>query len=1322
MSRGRLGLLVAILSTLTAGLAAAGVPIQLSEPQTRVLVSPDGVTVQLAASNNRQSPVSVWLTLELLDPSDGVASRLEDGAVLRPGSSVLERRLALPAGRAPTELLWYRLRYRIIPEPAGDAPPLERVMALGTFMPQAFEVRVSAPAAIFPGARFRVQVRAESLALSRGARSVVIEGQLTLDDAEKPLKSTAITNRRGNAVLNFTLPDKIETEQATLRVTARRGGFIREAEKEIDVHRRPNFLISTDKPLYQPGQVVHVRALARSAFQRPLSGQEISLRIEDADDELVYRAELNSSRFGVVSHDWRIPDNLRLGDYTLRFLPADDEDLGGSHTIRISRYELPTFAVQVKADRGFYLPGENAEVEVRADYLFGKRVARGRVKVTRQEERRWDFHEQEWKVEEEIAAEGDTGPGGSFTARLELGALHQALADRSYQRFRDYTFAAYYTDSSTGRTEQRRFRLRITRQPIHLYLIEAGAGGSFEGVPADYYVSTSYPDGSPCRCEVAIHPRAGVHPGPRLRTVRTSRYGVAQVEDLLLPESKPHGLMLIARDSQGRSAHWAESVDLRQGVYVGVKTNQALYHPGEPVEISLTTSKPGITLVLDVATEKQVVVHSELVRMGRGEARLILPYRPEFRGILSVAAYSLTEGDSWSFPYGTRNIIYPHDPSLRVEARLDQPVYRPGSDAMAQLRVRAADGRPVEAVLGAVVFDQAVEERARADGEFSGRFGFDDGRWDPYATSIAGLTRRALERLDITEPFSAELDLAAEILLNASHSGYYPLVFGSSEYPDEAGSVYSGLVQQKLAPLSKALDAVWEREYRFPRDSADLLELLSAEGVRWDALRDPWGSPYTASFSVNYSWQEMELASAGPDKTPGNADDFLALRVLRSYFTGMGRALERAIAVQDIETGAQVRDLAALRVALSMVGVDLDGLRDPWGQPYQWRFGVSGNRYTVSAYTRGNPVASLGARQQEIHLWTGFGAYFASTQAEISAALAAHAQAGGVFPRDEADFLKLLAAAEIPSSRLRDGWDRPAYLVFSSRQQFAGRKVKDYAQHEAERVARVEPIMQDIGLIHVRSRGEDNIQGNEDDFDLALFSRVLAERDALQPAPNPAAFDKGRGAIAGVVLDATEAVIPNARVTATGIAGDTFTAATNSSGRYELSGLPAGQYRVEFESPGFQESVITSVPVRAGATTELGVTLQVAASSEMVEVASEPVSVNTVASHMATTVRGVPGSPPLLATPRVRQFFPETLVWQPELETDRRGRARLKFRMADSITSWKLSLVASTLEGEVGTLDTEVTAFQPFFLEHDPPPRAHRGGRDRAARGAAQLS
>ena len=69
------------------------------------------------------------------------------------------------------------------------------------------------------------------------------------------------------------------------------------------------------------------------------------------------------------------------------------------------------------------------------------------------------------------------------------------------------------------------------------------------------------------------------------------------------------------------------------------------------------------------------------------------------------------------------------------------------------------------------------------------------------------------------------------------------------------------------------------------------------------------------------------------------------------------------------------------------------------------------------------------------------------------------------------------------------------------------------------------------------------------------------------------------------------------------------------------------------------------------------------------------------------------------APPRVRKFFPETLLWRPELITDDRGEAQLDIELADSITTWRLSASAVSGAGQLGAGEFPLRVFQPFFVD-----------------------
>lgn len=69
------------------------------------------------------------------------------------------------------------------------------------------------------------------------------------------------------------------------------------------------------------------------------------------------------------------------------------------------------------------------------------------------------------------------------------------------------------------------------------------------------------------------------------------------------------------------------------------------------------------------------------------------------------------------------------------------------------------------------------------------------------------------------------------------------------------------------------------------------------------------------------------------------------------------------------------------------------------------------------------------------------------------------------------------------------------------------------------------------------------------------------------------------------------------------------------------------------------------------------------------------------------------------APPRIRSYFPETLYVNPLVMTDANGFARVTFPMADSITTWRLSALASTQDGRLGSASAGLKVFQDFFVD-----------------------
>ena len=91
--------------------------------------------------------------------------------------------------------------------------------------------------------------------------------------------------------------------------------------------------------------------------------------------------------------------------------------------------------------------------------------------------------------------------------------------------------------------------------------------------------------------------------------------------------------------------------------------------------------------------------------------------------------------------------------------------------------------------------------------------------------------------------------------------------------------------------------------------------------------------------------------------------------------------------------------------------------------------------------------------------------------------------------------------------------------------------------------------------------------------------------------------------ITGTVTDATGAIVPNAKVTATNIGTNlTYNATSNESGAYNLVFLPVGNYTVSSETQGFKKVTVGPFPLQVNQIARVDLKLEVGETTQSVEI------------------------------------------------------------------------------------------------------------------------
>lgn len=1349
------------------------------ESESSISFTENSADVSLAVENKRQSFDAV-IEVELVDAENKIRAKWAQNAKIEAGKKSYN--LTLPVNdlmnKGVEDLFWYRLRYRV-----GKS---SGIISLSQIIRDIFDLRVIANDNLLSGMSYRNRVRAVNPFTNQPVEGVEVGAELALeleteDDRKLRLAATGKTDRDGFATLDFQIPVEVNfSGEGNIKVTGRKNGVTRLAEENL---RLPgddySFLMFADKPIYQPEQTLSVRGILMKGVESKtvVADSEVEFRIEDEEETVLYREKVKTSAFGVAAIQWKIPENVKLGDYRIRVKNQNQEDGNyvGYQKVKISRYDLPNFAVKAKSLKPYYLPDEKqAEIEVSADYLFGKPVTKGKVRVVREKERTWNWKEQKYDIDEGESHEGTIDETGKFIAKFDLGEEHKDLEEDS-DKFKDLNFTAYFTDLTTNKTEQRRFDVRLTREPIHVYWISSRDDQNPK-LPVTGYISTFYADGTPAVCDVELKGRESDGTDEKYRTlqkIKTSPYGAGKLKfkrPKFEDEDADLEVQLIAKDKNGLKGTYGVGEDNEEEIdfdtdeeVLKIEIAKTIFKPGEAVEIELISTKQTTQVYVDVV-QSWSVVDSHFVTLSNGKARLRIPYQPNFKGELKISAYFEEPESRRSYDYRTRTyfdedyfelvkasrgIIFPTPSNLRLNADFDKEYYKPSEEGKISFGVVDSVGSAVESVLGVVIFDKAIEERARTDSDFSGVFNSYSG-WLGYGDGFGGVNVKDLNELDLTKPVSDELQFIAEVILYDSY--YQPNIFYSRISATDAKSVYAEFFKKQFTPVEKLLnDHYATRNSEHPTDDQSLRKILSENGVAFDALRDPWDQSYKAVFEVEKAQNVLRIVSSGADKTFGTRDDFTVSSANFTYFTPTGQRITRALVNYHNRTGGFITDQKTLLIEL-----DLSELLDRFGRPYQIIFETEGKYYLTRVRSAGKDgIASRNSWEDDFDVWLVRTDFFITTENAILEILSKAQK----FPMDEAEFKSVLRAGGIDLENLRDGYGEKLYLtkVRASRyfDKVLTEKIQKYGETTGTTRTTIKPVTQDTIRFTIRSKGKDKKEGTYDDATFAEFLHVISEqgKDDRFPKPvsmQPVEFTNGTGIISGTVFDPNGAIVPNATITAKNDALER-SAAADDNGRFLITNLPVGKYNVSAMGTGFKITTRLDVPVTANSTTNVDFNLEVASSEVTVTVSSDSridtnitqqvienlpkgtqfVSLLKIAPNVSPEalsggfqLDGASGAENVFvidgkqfvktpegklvplsekSTPRLREYFPETLVWSPELVTGKDGKATLNFKMADNITTWKLYSIASTRQGKIGVTEKEVTVFQPFFVDLDPP-------------------
>ena len=133
--------------------------------------------------------------------------------------------------------------------------------------------------------------------------------------------------------------------------------------------------ITTDRPIYRPGQTVNFKGAIRAeddAIYSLPNMQEVVAIIRSADGTQIYEERLPVSELGTFHGTVELEEGAALGDYAIT---VEFKDFYDEKRFQVAAYRPPEFEVTVETSENEYQRGDDVEATINASYYFGGPLA-----------------------------------------------------------------------------------------------------------------------------------------------------------------------------------------------------------------------------------------------------------------------------------------------------------------------------------------------------------------------------------------------------------------------------------------------------------------------------------------------------------------------------------------------------------------------------------------------------------------------------------------------------------------------------------------------------------------------------------------------------------------------------------------------------------------------------------------------------------------------------------------------------------------------------------------------------------------------------------
>ena len=468
----------------------------------------------------------------------------------------------------------------------------------------------------------------------------------------------------------------------------------------------------TDRPLYRPGDAVHVKFIGRtfqSANQStPAAPAQLKLDVLDPNGAPIATRNVDFASASGGEATFTLPSTAQGGGYTLRF-DYNGDSYGGA--FRVAEYVKPHFDVNLKMDKSDYATGDTPKGKIALRYPDGKPVKNGKVSVT-------------LRAQKVAIVDGELRYSGLFPVKLEQQELqtdsdgNATLTLPAAKEPSRYALTLFAQDGAA-------YRVRVTRE----VLIARGA--------TPYRLSTAKSFSQPhervsfilsalANRSTANPASTGTHKPAKWEWVRLESQTKAEgTLSAAAPDGRvsfplefdePGSYMLSVKDDAGNllaaASHWVAGDGLKAiPGSVEIVFDRDRYRIGDTAEALITfpyaVDDALLTLERDSVEARALLSKGaewlSLTRVAPTQWKARIKVGPEFAPNMTFSVLYVRDGE---YVFQNAGIVVAK-PSIDLAVKSDKSVYAPGETVTLDLGSTLA-GKALPAHLTVSVVDEMV--------------------------------------------------------------------------------------------------------------------------------------------------------------------------------------------------------------------------------------------------------------------------------------------------------------------------------------------------------------------------------------------------------------------------------------------------------------------------------------------------------------------------------------------------------------------------------------------------------------------------------------